>query len=286
MKNLNQYRYSKLMFIIIGITIINSSGCETAFEPLQESDQHIFSMYGAVDLHGEFTKVRVMPVGKKLIPTDPEPNGTEVTLIRNDTGEEMILRDSLARFGGNAYVWNYFTGETLHANEKYTLLASTPDEKQSTASINLPSALPVPEVEDYSTALEEGTFTGSSIEPVVSIQTRYYVQGINEFGCDPERELVFSHLDNLVVYANGEYRLEVRNRSAIGSTFPPSATGFVVNGRELLVIASGEDWPDPSGLSEEEMTLPDLITNVENGTGLVAGIAGRRVEITPRKEPC
>lgn len=286
MENRIQKLTNKLILLLAVFSIAVGTGCDNTFDPLKENDQYVFSMYGAADLHGEFTKIRVMPIGDTLIPTDPEPNETQVTLIRNSTGEETVLNDSLSQLRFNTYVWNYLTSENLHANEEYTLLAETPDGDHSTASINLPSELPVPTIESYTPDIEEGVFSGTSEDPVVTIETRYLVQVITEFDCEPERELVFSHLDDVTVYQDGRYYLEVRNASAIARELGPTVEDFQINGRELVVISSGEDWPDTSDLSEEEIVLPDMVTNVEQGTGLVAGVAGRRVQITPRQEPC
>lgn len=260
-------------------------GCETTFEPLQPNDQYVFSMYGAVDLQGDYTKIRVMPIGETLIPRDPEPNGTEVTLIRNSTGDLYTLNDSLFRFGGDAYVWNYFADETLQPNEEYTLFAESPDGGQSHAVISIPSVLPIPEVE-YSTATESGTISGSSVDPVVTIETRYIVQVITDFGCEPEREISISHTEDAFIYRDGRYLVDVNNRPAIGRRLGPSVTDYVVNSREVVVISASEDWPDTDNLTDEEMVLPDVVTNVENGTGFVAGISSQTVQVTPRREPC
>lgn len=271
-----------LICLVLIFTAITS--CETSFEPLQEHD-FAFSMYGTIDLHGGISVVRVMPIGKRLIPADTASYGTEVTLVHPETDVKIILSDTLRRFGGDAYVWNYSTIETLLPHENYTLFATSPAGSYSKAEITLPAVLPVPEVE-YSELSEEGTVTGFTQDSIAAVETRYLVQGLNEFGCDPEIEVILSHIDDVITYPNGEYFLELSNRSAIRSALGRGITGFVVNRREVIVVSAGQDWPVYSGLSEEEKNLPDLITNVENGTGYVAGIASRKVVITPRRDPC
>jgi len=109
---------------------------------------------------------------------------------------------------------------------------------------------------------------------------------LTDFGCDTEMKIVISHLDQLTTYPDGTYRLEVNNRIEIARLLGPGVQAFRVNRRELVVISSGEDWPDISGLIDLELTLPDIVNNVNGGVGYVAGIAGRIVQITPPIEPC
>jgi len=263
-----------------------ANGCEQTFEPLQKNDELTFSMFGVVDVHGEFSVVRVMPIGERLINTDPESNNSQVFLVHNSTGDRIAYQDSLYKFGGDTYVWNYFSSENLIANDSYRFVAEDTEGRSSYAQINLPSELPFPTVEEYSTGFESGIIKGESEDPIVSIKTRYFVQPINELGCDPEMEVVISHLDQLITRTDGSYRLEVNNRSEISAALGPSVENFRINRRELLVVSSGEDWPELSELIDLEITLPDVINNVEGGVGYVAGVAGRIIQITPPQEPC
>ena len=279
-------RKSCLNYSLLGLFLCIFTGCEQTFEPLQENDDLVFSMYGTVDVHGEFSTVRVMPIGKSLINRNPEPNGTRATLVHSITGQSVSFSDSLFKFGGDAYVWNYLSEEELQANNRYRFIAENPEGKSSYAQINLPSDLPLPVVEEYNTGFESGIFNGESDDPIVSVKTRYIVQPTNELGCDPEVEVVISHLDQLITYSDGSYRLVVNNRSEISAALGPSVDSFRINRRELLVVSSGDDWPDLSELIDLEITLPDAINNVEGGVGYVAGIAGRIIQITPPQEPC
>ena len=260
--------------------------CEQTFEPLQKNEELTFSLYGVVDLHGQFSVVRVMPIGERLINTDPESSKSQVFLIHSSTGDRFTYQDSLYKFGGDTYVWNYFSNENLIANDSYRFEAEDTEGRYSYAQINLPSELPLPTIEQYTAGFESGIFNGESEDPIVSIKTRYIVQPINELGCDPEMEVVISHIDRLITYADGRYRLEVNNRSEISKALGPSVENFVINRRELLIVSSGEDWPDLSELIDLEITLPDVINNVEGGVGYVAGVAGRIIQITPPQDPC
>lgn len=278
-------RFVSLHAICIALLFMAVS-CDQTFDPLQKNEDLTFSMYGVVDVHGQFSVVRVMPIGERLINTDPESNNSQVFLIHNSTGDQIAFQDSLYKFGGDTYVWNYFSSEDLSANSSYRFVAQNSEGRSSVAQINLPSELPIPTIEEYSTGFESGIFIGQSVDPIVSVKTRYFVQPVNEIGCDPEMEIVISHLDQLITYADGRYRLEVNNRSEISAALGPSVENFVINRRELLIVSSGEDWPDLSELIDLEITLPDVINNVEGGVGYVAGVAGRIIQITTPREPC
>jgi hypothetical protein len=278
-------RFVSLYAICIALLFMTVS-CDQTFDPLQKNEDLTFSMYGVVDVHGQFSVVRVMPIGERLINTDPESNNSQVFLIHNSTGDQIAFQDSLYKFGGDTYVWNYFSSEDLSANSSYRFVAQNSEGRSSVAQINLPSELPIPTIEEYSTGFESGIFIGQSVDPIVSVKTRYFVQPVNEIGCDPEMEIVISHLDQLITYADGRYRLEVNNRSEISAALGPSVENFVINRRELLIVSSGEDWPDLSELIDLEITLPDVINNVEGGVGYVAGVAGRIIQITTPREPC
>jgi hypothetical protein len=278
-------RFVSLHAICIALLFMAVS-CDQTFDPLQKNEDLTFSMYGVVDVHGQFSVVRVMPIGERLINTDPESNNSQVFLIHNSTGDQIAFQDSLYKFGGDTYVWNYFSSEDLSANSSYRFVAQNSEGRSSVAQINLPSELPIPTIEEYSTGFESGIFIGQSVDPIVSVKTRYFVQPVNEIGCDPEMEIVISHLDQLITYADGRYRLEVNNRSEISAALGPSVENFVINRRELLIVSSGEDWPDLSELIDLEITLPDVINNVEGGVGYVAGVAGRIIQITTPQEPC
>jgi len=278
-------RLGPLFMLCISLLLI-VMGCEQTFEPLQKNDELVFSMYGVVDVHGEFSVVRVMPIGEGLLNTNPEPNNSQVFLTHNSTGERFTYQDSLFKFGGDTYVWNYFSNDNLIANDSYLFEAEDSEGRSSVAQINLPSELPLPTIEEYSTGFESGIFEGESEDPIVSVKTRYIVQPTNELGCDPEMEVVISHLDRLTTRADGSYRLEVNNRSEISRALGPSVESFRINRREFLIVSSGEDWPDLSELIDLEITLPDVINNVEGGVGYVAGVAGRIIQITPPQEPC
>lgn len=278
-----QNRLTTKLIILFGLLIAIS--CEHSFDPLQENDRYVYSMYGSLDVHADTQWVRVMPIGESLIPTDSTLQKTDVILIRESTGNTTVLKDSLFRFGGNAYVWNYWTTQNLFPDESYIIKATADDGRQSISEISMPSELPIPEIH-YVENTERGTITGSSKDALVTVEIRYLVQTIGEMGCAPEREISISHLEDLYIFANGEYHFTVDNKVSIARELGVTPSNYRVNKRDLNIISAGKDWPNLADVNEEETVLPDVISNVENGTGFIAGIARRSVAISPRRPPC
>jgi|GEM_PF-484588 hypothetical protein len=285
-KRLGRWIYINVRVVFFALLYMCGTGCENVFEPLQENDRYAFSMYGTLDLQADTQWVRVMPIWESLIPRDPEPNGTKVTLIHQRSGEDTPMQPELFRFSNDVYVWNYWTNKQMEPQEKYIVRAMAPDGRQSYATVTTPSFLPIPVI-TYSEEFEQGTVRGISEDRLVTMEIRYIVQAYVELGCAPETEIVISHIDDVSMNLNGEYHFHVNNnRVRIARELGVSASNFQVNKRELVVISASVDWPDIADLSDEVIVLPDVVSNVNNGTGVIAGIASRKVEITPKRDPC
>ncbi|HBQ58974.1 MAG TPA: hypothetical protein DD671_04950, partial [Balneolaceae bacterium] len=248
------------------------SGCENAFEPLEKSDKYVFSMNGYLDVHADTQWIRVMPIGETLLPQDSTVNSNQVRLTREATGESAVLNDSLFKFSGDTYVWNYWSPDPVIANEEYRITATDSVGKQSSVVVRMVSNLMVPEIE-YDQDFEEISVSGVVQDSIIALETRYLVQALVEVGCTPEREISFSHLDNVTASPSGNYSFTSINREAIARKLDVEAFSFQVNQRKLVLITASEDWPDYTNLDKIEANLPSVNSNVKNGTGFVGGIA-------------
>lgn len=268
-------------FAMLGL--ISLSGCENTFNPIKENDELVFSMVGVLDINADTQWVRVMPVGTSLLPLDAEPNGTEVRLVRESTGSVTAFKDSLFRFNEDTYVWNYWTDEPIQPNELYTIIAENPDGEQSKVRVETPVLAPVPEV-DFNERLERIYVNGELTDSLVVLESRYLIQPITEMGCAEETEVVLSHMNQVVVREQKQYYMTAENGVALWEAL--GVNSYIINRRAVVVITATQDWPDAASLTEDEVALPDVISNVENGTGVVAGIARHEIILTPRKPPC
>lgn len=282
MVNVPRRIYNKIKIFLFVLLCVSGLGCENEFDPLQENDRYVFSMYGTFDIHADTNWVRVMPITETLIPRDPEPNGTTVTMIHQRTGEETQLQPKLLRFSGNVYVWNYWTTKELEPQEEYIIRAESSAGNQSYAIITIPSELEIPDV-TYMEENESGEIRGNSEDTLVTLDFSYLVQVIRNRVVEPEVEVLISNLDDINLKTNGDYCAEIDNVEKLEEILLANRDEMIVNRRELVVISSSEDWPHLADLSEEEVVLPDVVSNVVNGTGFIAGIAKRKIVITSKR---
>jgi len=281
-EKLTMLKFTYFIFVICTLTFV---GCETSFDPIQENEELTFSINGVLDVHADTQWVRVMPIGESLIPTNPNENGTAVDLTRQSTGEGFALEDSLYKFGGDTYVWNYWLTENMNGNESYEIVAESAAWDQSRVVVDTPSPLPQPNIV-YSEDFESISVSGIALDTIVVAETRYLAQALTEVGCAPEREIRISHLDIMNFTSGDEYAINSENREVIARELGVFGDQFRINRREFVLVTAGPDWPDDVGLSDLEKNLPDVVSNVEGGTGLVAGIAKRKIEISERRPPC
>ncbi len=270
-----------LLFIIIAFCVAITSACDSRFEPLKESDA-VFSMFGVLDLHADTQWVRVMPIGESFIPRDTSQTDVSVILANMASGETVELNDSLFQFS-DAYAWNYWTTYPLNPNQKYELIATTKDGRKSSAEITIPSALPEPEVE-YTTERESGVISGSSVpeDSLVLAQMKYRVQP----SCAVEITIIFRYAETLTRMPDGSYDFEFLNDRPIAKELKVPQGAYRVNMRRLTIATASRDWPNLSELTEYEIPLTGMGSNVKNGTGLVPGISRRIIDITPPRERC
>lgn len=281
-----QKTYHKYFFLLSLLLVLFFSSCDNTFEPFQENHQYNFSMYGTLDLHADTQWVRVMPVEKTLLQERPQSNEVTVTLVQNSTGEEIEMQDSLFQFATDAFAWNYWDiNADINARESYTVKAKGLNGKESAATLTMPSNLNIPDVE-YSENTEEGIVQGFAEDSLVVLEARYLAQAEVFPGCAPEREIVISHLSQTDIDPDGSYSVEFDNYGTIASRLGVNAGEYRINRRQLVVITVSDGWPEIGDLTDEVVVLPHIGSNVENGTGQIAGIAKRVIEITPRRPPC
>jgi hypothetical protein len=271
--------------VICTLFLLIFMSCESSFDPMQKDDEVVFSMNGILDVHADTQWVRAMPIGESLNPTDPDPNGSVLNLTNLSTGEIYTLQDSLFKFGGDTYVWNYWLSEDIRGDELYEIVAESADSGQSRVVVATPSPLPEPNVE-YSENFESIGVSGIAFDSIIVAETRYLAQALTSVGCAPEREIIISHLDEMNLTAGNEYTINSENIEDLATELGVFAGNVIINHREFVLVTAGPDWPEDMGLTDIEKSLPEVRSNVEGGTGLVAGIASRKVEISERVPPC
>lgn len=249
------------------------TSCDQTFQPLQENDKYYFSMYGYLDASADTQWVRV-GIPRESINQLPDPSMIKVTLENVETGQSVIMQDSL--FASETLL-NYWTTMPVKHEQIYQLKAERKDGKSSRVTVIIPQEFPTPLVirEDlggYSIYIDD------SVEHIADIQTKWYVI------LNPETE----RLKRTYTF---NYRNSVKHTTAFGGSYFALAKGesryiwessaradFDTEHRQFFVASAGPEWDESiSDLNDLEYFLDGAASNVENGLGYVVGITSKWV---------
>jgi hypothetical protein len=250
--------------------------CDSGFDPILDDHNQNYSIYGTLDLHADTQWVRVMPISQQLIPTDTT-NATSVYLTNESTGERIAMNDSLFRFSNNAHVWNYWTTYSLDPHTQYTLEAVHKSGQTASVQVEMPAPFPPPVV-DFDDNRLSGFIWGSSQDSIVVAQARFTVRIPSSAGLGPPVNLEISILDRVIQNSQGEFRFLLDAQTLMADELDVSGSVVWVD-RSLIMVSGSKDWPQYNLLSEEELSIPGLVSNVENGVGYLAAGAVREVPL-------
>ena len=249
--------------------LLTLGGCDTDFDPIQQSDLH-FSVFGFLDAAADSQFIRISPVRDSLAPS-PQPIDAVVTLENLDSGQKTILQDSLFAFE-DRFAYNFWTAEPIEHEATYRLRILRSDGAESTATVSLPPAYQDPELLlPPQMAAPISTTAAIRIRDVEYLAELRVVVTFHLPGqpADAAQSLTLNYLDRVAVLNTG-----------LGVQFRPYNDFFgsiqrcpIVDDVQVMVAATGPEWPDFLQIDAETQALPDVITNVENGVGFVGGVS-------------
>jgi hypothetical protein len=261
---------SHLIILSICCALFVTSSCNNTFDPIQQDHPYAFNLYGFLDVHADTQFVRAMPILKVLLPQQSDSIDYQVTITRTSTQEIIQMIPERIDFGIDLSYWNFLTSIPIYPNESYLIRSMNSEGVHSSVLVNTPNSLAEPVVNDYNTVDESGLITGIYSDTIVSVGMLYtYTIGLDDY----VYTTYVSHLDEGLL-SNGSYRYRFRN-------FTKLPRNYRMIKREFHIVTASTSYPELMDLSFDEMTIPSLVTNVENGTGFVAGISRRIVTITP-----
>ena len=289
--------------ILLLLSYLFIMGCDDTFEPLQENDQYHFSIYGYLDVSADTQWVRVMPVREDIY-IEPKPIDAVVTLEHMESGESVVMNDSLFSFP-QGYVWNFWTTTALKSSQTYRLTAVSSSGSTSYAMISLP--------DDFETPLVHIRFVGQERTPTL---TSIYIQGVERLA---DIRTVFygpmsesgetnmtdiSHLKDSTRSGSGRWQVYVNPLEDFQylTTFLPFKPPVLLTEYltpispykpKIYIASAGPGYHFFPSIDEKIIALPDGVSNVINGVGYVAGIISKTVpykncitEGTTDIEPC
>ena len=267
------------MFCLFGIS------CEQTFEPFQESDYN-YSIYGYLDLYSNEHWFRVNPIREKVsLGADWDSLGLTVTLKRESTGSETELSGQRFTFfedgKDTTNFWNYFSDDSIYQQEEYTITVTGEEGLSSHATARIPPEYPVPVSNEFNPDSMSGIVTGTGIDKFIVAEITY----IFSHGAV---EVVFirSQLENISMYDNGDFSITFSDLPALLEKYGESTVERLTYRDAYMIIASGnESWPESAGTGSEENALPDAQRNVQDGLGVVAGVAAYKISLEPCYDP-
>ncbi|MEX2344873.1 MAG: hypothetical protein WD604_04615 [Balneolaceae bacterium] len=250
-------------------------GCDQNFQPLQKNDRYHFSIFGYIDAAADTQWVRVGTI-RHSIDEPPDPTGIQVTLEDLQTGETVVMNDSVFT---SRNVLNYWTTMDIEHEQTYRITAASTDRKTSEATVTTPRELPLIyiTINDMS-PVGANIHIDDTVEHIAGLQSVWYVilnpgteesqKKIYKFPLRNTLRHTFAFYGSYSAFANWEEQIEQIEQKIIGDS------EIAVVSRQFFVAAGGSEWDDNlSSIDDLEYFLDGTGSNVENGLGYVVGIS-------------
>ena len=266
------------LLVFIGI-FVAFTGCENNFQPLVENHSQHFSIYGVLDASADTQWVRVMPVRKSIL-TSPEPIDAQVTITHIESGEKVILNDSLFNSRPGYFAWNFWTTAPVNTGETYLFEARDSDGNTSSAEIEIPDDFPTPKViyerGDYIARIQVQGVENLSVARIFYFFTTGSVPDIGP--------VYYESISQLNDVRNGIGGLEIHAYPAedmgeISESWGTDRINVYHQWQEVMIVSGGDEWPDYQELDIGEEFLPDTESNIVNGVGVLAGAVSKTVPL-------
>jgi hypothetical protein len=256
-------------------------GCNLSFEPLKENDKYFFTIYGYLDASADTQWVRIVPPREQLDAPHEVPE-MHVTLENIETGESVIMNDSLFASGSGFNYINYYTLMDVEPEQTYRITAEHPDGRASDATLTTPSEFPTPMFFKDTFAfvdrhIHQIIITGVAKENLIDVQTWWFARREGE----EIRKFTFSYrntVEKIDTYG-GAYVADVvceEEEEVVLREF--NVPSFFESDVELLdqqiyVAVAGPEWNEEIPSFDDLIyAQPDYISNIENGLGYMVGI--------------
>lgn len=135
-----------LLFFACFVTLLFLSSCNESFKPLSDSSTSPVSMYGYLDASADTQWVRVTPV-RELLDMPPVKPEMEVILKNMETGNSVLMKDTLITLQGGMNIVNVWTTREIEPGQTYTLEGQRPDGASSRAVVTIPAEIPSVDME-------------------------------------------------------------------------------------------------------------------------------------------
>lgn len=269
---------------LVFVLLLILSACDQTFDPIKKNDNSVFSMFGYLDATADTQWVRITPLRRTSITPEIVPDMT-VTLEHVETGNSVVMKDSLFKLAGDYNVINVYSGELeVRPEQTYRIRAERPDGASSQVTVEIPPDYPTPVLFGEGFHEETGLLYLKDLENISDVTAIWQIEGEVHYvpyrsDVEPYNESKFNTVFEQVV--------RLGNRDAMRYIFgktapPPYATCLIGSGyvdkRQVFVASGGPDWIEGlADLEDQVYALPQVFSNVENGAGYVIGIVSKTI---------
>lgn len=265
------FKQGPLLFIFI-VGMLALFACEP-FQPLQNNDEFTFSIYGYLDASIDTQWVRVTPLREQIDMRQEKPE-MHVTLEHLESGNTVVMNDSLLQLKQGLYALNVWTAMEIRPGQSYRLRAERPDGAASQVTITIPEDFPTPILKTGEGGLS-GNLLIKGVDRLADVQTVWRLSG---------RVASVPYRSNISNTASNEYTVSLSfDRDLwylyerIGRDTPPVITMVDVP-RQVFVASAGPEWNEEIvSMNDLVYNLPKSFSNVEGGVGYLVGIVSKTI---------
>lgn len=271
-------------FALSLFTLLHISGCDQTFQPIQDNSSAPFSMFGYLDASADTQWVRVTPVRGQIDLSTDVPDMT-VTVEDLKTGNSSMFTDSLFLFPDGFHILNAWAAtDMLKPEGSYRLTAERPDGASSSVTVTMPPDFPTPRMEVYDIVDVVHLYI-DGVEHLIDVQVRTKARVISPSAGWNYVDVFWSSQRRIDELESGSYLVWMTPGSKFNVlghlTEPPAGWDDLeieYLQHQVFVASGGPDWKEEfKELDDYRYSLPEVISNVESGTGYMFGIVSKSV---------
>ncbi len=258
------------------------AGCSDEVNPVLGTDM-AYSIYGIFTPELDTQWVRVFPIEGTLRLRDTTALDAVVTSTDLTTGEKVVWRDSLLLQPNGGYEHAFWSPFRAAFGHEYRLDVQRSDGRTTSGQTTVPGRLEA-EMQPFERRpdvvlpfLLRGT-----ADHLMKIEMEYHV--IYDYFPGPPsststEKLILAYEGTISSSPDG-WKLPInlsadyaRMRTILASEMKWKPTfGLAILGVSVRMLVASEDWMPPGGVFDPEVLgMPNVMSNVENGFGLVVG---------------
>lgn len=267
---MNLFLQRRVYFLVAALIVV---GCEQPFEPFKENDEFIFSMAGFLDSGEEIQQVRVINLQQEDVRYNIPFEGE--VYLRDFANEEIIqMEGELIRYSPLRSAYTFTTKHPLVDDRNYEIIAEREDGAVSRVNLTMPTDFRDPVYEEGDFLTPDGLRIWD-VQRLAEVSLRFRVT-FPFSGTIENRKVVLTGQVRHV--GTDQYLVPVSEDVLLNAVSDlDDIEEIEITNCEFVVAKGGPNYRDFSGLSDNEITIPNNLSNVSNGTGFVTTVKTKRV---------